>query len=169
MADVQDLFYHGIRQQIRRVLTLLGEERVDKGLTAFEDGASNWSSCFFARAFLPERIYGELDVCRLLNLTSTTTKHGYNVVPVRIVYRTFDGCSTLMTEDELKEFIVSVRDESRPDEVMKLLRSINYKDVESTPVSMEARCAIEQVIKESAIPEGELLPNGQRLGWDQSA
>lgn len=153
MADLTHLYYQGIQQQIRRVLTLLGEERVDKGLTAFEDGASNWSSCFFARAFLPERIHSELDVCRILSLTSETAKSGYNVIPVRIVYYTFDGCSSMMTKQELVDFITAVRDESRPDEVMQLLRSINYADIENTPVSMEARCAIEQVIKESTSVE----------------
>ena len=147
MADLTHLYYQGIQQQIRRVLTLLGEERTDKGLTAFEDGASNWSSCFFARALLPQRIHSELDVCRALNLTSTNTKSGYNVIPVRIVYYTFDGCSSMMTKGELADFITAVRDESRPDEVMELLRSINYADLESRPVSMEARCAIEEVIK----------------------
>lgn len=153
MADVADMFYHGIREQIRRVLTLLGDERVDKGLTAFEDGASSWSSCFFARAFLPQRIHCEQDVARILGLE---TKDGrLNLVPVRIVYYTFDGCSSMMTEAELKEFIVSVRDETRPSEVMNLLRSINYADVESRPVSMEARCAIKQVIKETAGPSDE--------------
>lgn len=154
MADLTHLYYQGIQQQIRRVLNLLGEERTDKGLTAFEDGASNWSSCFFARAFLPERIHSELDVCRILGLTSENTKSGYNAVPVRIVYYTFDGCSSMMTKKELEELIVSIRDETRPDEVMQLLRSINYADIENQPVSMEARCAIEQVINEStSVPQ----------------
>ncbi len=57
--DVQTAFYHGIRQNIRRVLVALGPERIEKGLTAFEDGASNWSDCFFARAF-----EGEADLSR---------------------------------------------------------------------------------------------------------
>lgn len=136
MANVNDLFYHGIRQQVRRVLELLGEERTDKGLTAFEDGASNWSQCFFARALEPERLHSEIDVARILGLTSPTSKTGFNLVPVRIIYRTFDGMSTVISRKELHDFIVSVRDESRPDEVMQLLRSINYEGAAETPVVM---------------------------------
>lgn len=126
--DVRDAFYHGIRQQIRRVLTLLGDERIDKGLTAFEDGSKDWGNCFFARAFMPERIHSEYDVCDILGLVDGKKR---NVVPVRIVYRTFDECSTMITREQLRDFIVSVRDESRPDEVMSLLKSLNYKDVET--------------------------------------
>lgn len=138
--DVRDAFYHGIREQVRRVLGLLGEERTDKGLTAFEDGASNWSHCFFARALAPERLHDEYDVARILGLTTENVDRPLNLVPVRIVYRTFDGCSTMITKKELEQFIVSVRDESRPDEVMKLLKSIDFKDVETTPVRMAEVC-----------------------------
>ena len=131
--NLNDAYYHGIRQQIRRVLNILGDERIDKGLTAFENGDSTWSQCFFARALAPERIYDEDDVCRILGLMHPA---GYpNRVPVRIVYRTFDGCSSLMTHEQLQKFIEDVRDESRP-EVISLLRSINYSSVESTPAKM---------------------------------
>jgi hypothetical protein len=138
MANVNDLVYHGIRQQVRRVLDLLGEERTDKGLTAFEDGGKNWSQCFFARALAPERLHSEQDVARILDLKSTNGQ--LNLVPVRIIYRTFDECSTMITREELRDFIVSVRDESRPDEVMKLLRSLNFEGAESTPIEMGVSC-----------------------------
>lgn len=143
--ELSNLYYHGIREQIRRVLTLLGEERVDKGLTAFEDGGSNWGSCFFARALAPERLSSEFDVCRILGLVKPviSKSHGLNVVPVRILYHTFDGCSKLMTKKELCDFIVYVRDESRPDEVMQLLRSLDYTGVEETPVEMVGSCSTE--------------------------
>lgn len=137
--NVNDIFYHGIRSQVRRVLDLLGDERIDKGLTAFEDGASNWSQCFFARALAPARLDNEDDVCRALGLK--TTDGLPNRVPVRIIYRTFDGCSTMITREELQDLIVSIRDESRPEAVMELLRSINYADVENTPVEMSPSCA----------------------------
>lgn len=138
MANVQDLFYHGIRQQVRRVLNILGDERIDKGLTAFEDGGSNWSQCFFARALAPSRLHNEKDVARILNLYSVSGE--LNLVPVRIVYRTFDGASTMITRGELRDFIVAVRDESRPSELLDLLRSINYSNVETTPVEMAPSC-----------------------------
>lgn len=138
MANVNDLFYHGICHQVRRVVQALGEERTDKGLTAFEDGHSNWSDCFFARALKDEvdlNIEGELGVAKALGFKSQSTESGYNLIPVRIVYRTFDGNSSCITRDQMKQLITDIRDETRPDEVMKLLRSINYKDVETTPVS----------------------------------
>jgi len=138
--NVNDIFYHGIRSQVRRVLGLLGDERIAKGLTAFEDGASSWSQCFFARALAPARLHSEDDVCRILDLR--TTEGDLNRVPVRIIYRTFDGLSPLMKKKELMDLIVAIRDESRPDEVMQLLRSINYAGAEDTPVEMAgASCA----------------------------
>ena len=137
--DVNTLFYHGIRQQIRRVLDLLGPERIDAGMTAFEDGASNWSQCWFARALAPERLRDENDVCRILGLYSANGRP--NTVPVRIIYRTFDGLSPLITKEELAKLILDIRDESRPSEVMDLLRSIDYTDAEKTPVRMEPACA----------------------------
>jgi len=139
MANVNDLFYHGIRQQIRRVLDLLGDERIDKGMTAFEDGEKNWSQCWFARALAPARLHSEDDVCRILGLTSTDGRP--NRVPVRIIYRTFDECSTFITRQDLINLITSIRDESRPKEVLELLRSLNYTEAESTPVKMETVCA----------------------------
>lgn len=138
MADVRDLFYHGIRQNIRRVLVALGPERVDKGLTAFEDGDSNWSECFFARALKPEhdltRGEPERIICEALGLMTTDGRP--NRVPVRLVYYTFDGVSTLITRDEMRKFIEDVRDESRPTEVMNLLRQLNYEGVEERPIAL---------------------------------
>ncbi len=131
MANIQDLFYHGIRQQIRRVLVLLGEERTDKGLTAFEDGSSDWSHCFFARALAPARLNDEWCVARELGIDT--------VIPIRIVYRTFDGQGRWINRDELKKFIEAVRDESRPSEVMELLKSIDYKGSED-PLSKQELC-----------------------------
>lgn len=137
--NVNDIFYHGIRSQVRRVLNLLGDERIDNGLTAFEDGASNWSQCFFARALAPERLHSEDDVCHILGLKTAEGKP--NRVPVRIIYRTFDGCSTMITRKQLQDLITQIRDESRPDEVLELLRSIDYTNVEETPVIMAEACA----------------------------
>ena len=137
--NVNDAFYHGIREQIRRVITALGDERTDKGLSAFEDGSHNWSDCFFARALRDEVDLNncgnpEIEVARALGLTSTGTQSGFNLVPVRIVYFTFDGASSMITAAQLKRFIQDVRDESRPREVMQLLRSLDFAGVEDKPV-----------------------------------
>lgn len=135
MADIRDVYYHGVRHQIRRVLTALGPERIEKGLTAFDDGESNWSECFFARA-----LNGEADLSRcwkpeqkimeVLNLPSH--------VPIRIVWNLFDQMSAwrnvqgpmLMDRKQFRLFIESVLDESRPKEVMALLRQLNKADLE---------------------------------------
>lgn len=138
MADVRDIFYHGIRQQIRRVLDAMGDERIDKGLTAFEDGASNWQHCFFARAFK-----GELDLMagNPEYQLAKALGFGTNRVPVRIVYNIFDGNGLDMTKDELKQFITAVRDESRPEEVLQLLKSLDMDKVTETPIPERIFCA----------------------------
>lgn len=127
--ELNNLFYIGIRQQIRRVLNALGPERTDKGLTAFEDGASNWQQCFFARALADDAAFrrerGEIGVAKALGLLS---KDGSpNLVPVRIVYCTFDGNSKLITRKELNDFITAVRDGQRPEAVMEVLRGVSYE------------------------------------------
>lgn len=138
--EVNNLFYIGIRQQIRRVLNALGPERTDLGLSAFEDGASNWHECFFARALASDKIFqhdrGEIGVARALGLVS---KDGSpNLVPVRIVYCTFDGNSKLITREELNEFIVAVRDGQRPEAVMEVLRGANYEHVNERAIPERA-------------------------------
>lgn len=104
----------------------MGPERIEKGLTAFEDGASSWGECFFARAYqgecnlqtgFPERI--------LMKKLGLRTR-----VQIRNVYYTFDGLSTLMSKGDLRKFIEDVLDESRPEEVMALLRQVNYHGAE---------------------------------------
>lgn len=130
--DINVAFYHGVIEQVRRVMGLLGPDRVDNGLTAFEDGASSWSNCFFARALAPEVLHSEQDVARLLDLKSTNGR--WNCVPVRIVYHTFDGLGHVLTKDQLRQVIEDIRDESRPSEVLALIKSIDYTSVDSTPV-----------------------------------
>lgn len=138
--EVNNLFYIGIRQQIRRVLNALGPERTDLGLTAFEDGQSNWHECFFARALAHDSTFlsnrGEIGVAKALGLIS---KDGQpNLVPVRIVYCTFDGNSKLITRSELNEFITAVRDGQRPEQVMEVLRASNYENVNERAVPERA-------------------------------
>jgi len=143
--EVNNLFYIGIRQQIRRVLNALGPERTDMGLTAFEDGASNWHECFFARALANDEVFkadrDETGVAKALGLLSENGTP--NLVPVRIVYATFDGNSKLISRDELNEFIVAVRDGQRPEAVMEVLQQANYKDVNERALpSMAETCPI---------------------------
>lgn len=132
--DIRDAFYHGIVHQVRRVLDLLGPDRTDKGLTAFEDGASSWSQCFFARALAPNVLHGEEDVARILGLYSRSTKHGFNLVPIRIIWHTFDSMPSVFTREQLQKLIVDIRDESRPKELMDFLRTLDYKGVEDREI-----------------------------------
>lgn len=146
--NVQDAFYHGIRQSIRMVLDKMGPERVDKGLTAFEDGSHDWSNCFFARAFKDElsltRGDPETRICEAIGLYTTRSgKQFPNKVPVRIIWHTFDGHSNLITAAEMKQFITDVRDESRPDQVMQLLRSLDYTGVEEKEIPNVYACRAE--------------------------
>lgn len=137
--DVRDIFYHGMRSQIRRVLDAMGPERIDKGLTAFEDGASNWGQCFFARAYPELRLMGyqpELQISQALGM-------GDNRVPMRIVYHTFDGASHFMTKQQLRNFIEAIRDESRPSEVLDLLRQIGVTEKQTqTEISFAGSCSL---------------------------
>lgn len=140
--EVGNLFYIGIRQQIRRVLTALGPERTDLGLSAFEDGASNWHECFFARALAQDETFrherSEIGVAKALGLTYADGRP--NLIPVRIVYCTFDGNSKLITRQELNDFITSVRDGQRPDEVMNVLRAVDYTNVKEQAVRVPVSC-----------------------------
>lgn len=146
MADVRDLFYHGIRQQIRRVLTAMGDKRIEAGLTAFENGASNWSACFFARAY-PELQLGvggnpELQISRALGM-------GQNVMPMRIVYSLFDniGRGKTMSKSELNAFVADfVNDVKDPDKlaaINTLLSSLDMTQLSTNtekPLFTEAAC-----------------------------
>jgi hypothetical protein len=131
MADIRDLYYHGIRQQIRRVLNKLGPERTEKGLTAFEDGASNWSECFFARA-----LEGECNLGRhgdpswqIANALEMDT-----VVPIKIVWHLFDGVGDgkTMSKEELHQFVKAVASENLTEDQQKVedfLKTIDFSSV----------------------------------------
>ena len=124
--NIQDVFYHGVRQQIRRVLTTMGPEKVDLGLTAFEDGSHDWANCFFARAYpeLDLKHYAENQLCKALGLKT--------YIPIRMVYCTFDGAGAVMTSEQLKKFIEDIRDDMRPEGVMDVLRSLDFSKAEET-------------------------------------
>ena len=138
MANASDAIYHANLQQIRRVLKTMGPDRVDDGLTAFENGASNWSDCFFARAFEGETASYKRGsyTSKVSSLQGAMSPEHWIMsilgiptpVPIRIVYQTFDGLNRgMITKDNLRSFIESVMDESRPQEVLELIKSIDYQ------------------------------------------
>lgn len=141
MADVKDLFYHGVRHQITRVLKAMGEDRISLGLTAFENGASTWSACFFARAYPEVNLTWadpEAKIAELLGMPG-------NKVPMRIVYRTFDGVGITMTKDAMLQFIRAFLDEGRDEKVQagidELLAGVKFEGAEDKPVDF-AECAV---------------------------
>jgi len=141
MPEVKDLFYHGVRHQITRVLKAMGEDRISQGLTAFENGASSWTACFFARAY-PEVNLNigdpELRIAGLLGM-------GDNKVPMRIVYRTFDSAGFVMTKNGMHEFIRGFLDEQRPDSVNaaidEVLSGVKYEGAEDKAIDFK-ECAV---------------------------
>ena len=137
MADVKDLFYHGVRHQIKRVLDAMGEDRISLGLNAFENGASTWSACFFAQAFPEVNLQmgdPEAKIADLLGMPG-------NKVPMRIVYRTFDGAGVSMTKKGLVAFIQDFLDEKRDPAVEAILKGIDYAGAEDKGVDF-AECAV---------------------------
>jgi hypothetical protein len=147
MPEMKDLIYHGVRSQIKRVLEAMGEERILNGITAFETGASNWSACFFARAYPEVRLTignPEERIAELLGMPG-------NKVPMRIVYRTFDGINITMTRQGLLDFCRGFLDEKRDPDVQKaidsVLNSVNYEGAEEKPIDFTV-CAVTQQMTE---------------------
>lgn len=135
MADMRDVIYHGIRQQIRRVLEKMTDEEIDRGIDAFETGQKNWSHCFFARALEMDKALAPARwaAWRFNGVWYTDPVQWIMVrlgidspVPIKLVYQTFDGKSTQITTAEMRQFITDLRDDRRPNEVMALLRGVNY-------------------------------------------
>lgn len=146
--DIQTAFYHGIRHNIRRVLTALGPARVDKAMTAFDDGASNWNECFFARAFkgeldlsadlstdkefqwekqFPKADAPEIKIMAALDIPS--------VVPIRLVWHTFDSHSKLITREQLQKFVADVQNEAYAASADEFLKQFDFTtEVEETPM-----------------------------------
>lgn len=129
-------------QHIRRVLKALGPERIDKALTAFDDGKSNWSQCFFARA-----VQGEVDLNKASwkTIPADISKRGIigpeyelmkllglsDAVSIRFVWQSFDSAhATGMTRKKLKSMIEeilaveSAKDISK--EMEQFLNEVNF-------------------------------------------
>jgi hypothetical protein len=132
---LQDAIYHGIHDQIRRVLNIMGDERIDRGLSAFEDGASNWRECFFARAYSDYNLERDAEK-RLMKAMGLNTP-----IPIRIVYQAFDGANSWMSKAALYKFISDIRDESRPNEVLNVLKGMDFSTVESVSLDTQL-CSI---------------------------
>jgi hypothetical protein len=143
-VNVNDAFFHGIAQQIRNVLAAMTEDEIDAGIDAFETGSSDWNNCFFARALAGRKEFqqnrGELGVAMALDLRSPYTSHGYNLGPVRTVYHAFDSVSTFLTRKEVLRLITDIRDQSRPIEVLNVLKQINFAGVAEKEIPENAFC-----------------------------
>lgn len=123
-----DAYYHGVLHQVKRVLSAMTDEQIDKGLTAFEDGSSDWGNCFFARAF--DQGYNNSRQQPEVWL-SEKMGFGKNRIPVRLVYTLFDGVGKQMfTKAMLYKLISDIRDQRRPDEILTLLKGIDFTKAE---------------------------------------
>lgn len=132
--NIQDIFYHGIREQIRRIVTQMTDLEIERGLDAFDTGSSSWSHCFFARA-LPQL---ELDEGKP---EQKLMEHFglKNRIPLRVIWCTFDGAGKVVSREQLRQFIKEIHlGESSP-ELDDMLRKIDYKAAEDK--SLEA-CAV---------------------------
>jgi len=128
--------FDGVRDQIKRVLAVMGEERIEKGLTAFDDGASTWTACFFARAYPETNLLHRDPEARIAELLGMPG----NKVPMRIVYRTFDGAGIAMTKDAMRQFISDFLEETRTEEIDEVLAGINFAGAEERPIDFH-ECA----------------------------
>lgn len=125
--NLQDIFYHGVRDQIRRVISQMTDQEIERGLDAFQTGGSNWSHCFFARA-LPAL---ELDSGKP---ESKLREHFglSDTIPIKIIYCTFDGAS-VMARADLAKFIHDLRFGS-VDDTLAQLKAIDFSQAEKKEI-----------------------------------
>lgn len=144
MPDFATMQYQAIAQQIKRCLEAMTDAQIERGLTAFEDGASNWSNCFWARVFeggiamVPQWYKAKNGKTYKRELVKDDTAMFPGIewwiadrlglesnIPVRIVYNLFDGFGSQMKRADLRDFIRKARIEGdTPDAVMDLIRSV---------------------------------------------
>lgn len=127
--NLQDVFYHGIRDQIRRVLTRMSDLEIERGLTAFEDGSSSWSHCFFARACPDLGLDHGLPEQKLMAHFGLPSP-----VPIRIVYQTFDGAGVTMKQWDLAKFVREVRLGENSSAIDEVLRGISFDETKVAEV-----------------------------------
>lgn len=121
---------------IRQVLDKLSDDEFDRGLHAFEDGASNWSRCFFAQALPHLRLNTCADPERVLMIHFNFKTYQQ----IRAVWQTFDGMGQHITRAEMVQFMQDVRDQRRPDELMQLLRNVGTVVDEGKMITVEGSC-----------------------------
>lgn len=129
--DLKTILYHGRIQLLRVVVDGLGQNRVAKGLTAFDDGDSNWGECFFARAFKGELDFTDRTIffndhqieTAIMAATGIKTK-----VPIRFTWQAFDNAKTTgINRQQLQKFLRELM-------VEKDLESLSLSDLESNPL-----------------------------------
>ena len=115
--DLKTVMYHGRIQLLRTMVDALGQNRLAKGLTAFDDGESTWSECFFARAF-----EGEMNLRSRTAENQIKSKLGMkSIVPIRFTWQAFDSArSTGIDRKELQRLLREIM-------VTKDLESLNLE------------------------------------------
>lgn len=112
------------------------DEQIDRGLDAFEFGASTWSSCFFAKALKTDfRLvaYPSHAIAMMLSV---------DVGAVNTVVKMFDNLAPHTTKDDLRALVIEARDSRRDAKAVEaLLASIPQEKFDLTP-SFEVTCAV---------------------------
>lgn len=136
--DIQDVFKEARYHHVRKVLQALGPDRVAKAMTAFENGASSWSECFFARA-----LKDEVDLTNYITLPLDIQKRRISnpeyqimqalgietVVPIRLVWHAFDSHG--MTRKQLQAMIDEILDDQPSKETLDFINSIDFDQYET--------------------------------------
>lgn len=130
-SSIPDLHLAAQAFQVRRVLSAMTDEQIERGLTAFIDGRSgSWASCFFARALGKNLMQVGLEPLVLVAKTLHIDEDA-----VQLVINMFDERNTWMTKQDLRRFIEQARDERQDSrEVEKLLASIPQVRLTAKPV-----------------------------------
>lgn len=115
-------------------LGAMSDQQIECGLTAFVDGRSTWTSCFFARAL------GGLDH---VSDPYKYVAHALHVPVhyVELVVQVFDSYSPWLTKENLRRLVEEVRSQRTDRKVIdELLASLPTNTYDRAP-RMEVTCA----------------------------
>lgn len=119
------------------MITALGPIRMEKGLTAFEDGRSNWGECFFARAFEDEVSLFEHPEQTIMEATGIKTR-----VPIRFTWRSFDSAKeTGINRKQLEHLMREIMKQDHQDAADKFLKDFITSVQFDEAVPVEMSCA----------------------------
>ncbi len=137
--NIQDAFAQARYQLLKQVITALGPERMAKAMTAFVDGRSSWSECFFARAFEGEICLNKNPEQQIQDALGLPTK-----VAIRFTWTAFDSCQgTGIKRKDLEALCKRIVEEDKmSDDIADFVRSVNFDEFKT--VSLDCAVPIEK-------------------------